>query len=45
MTDARERVLSLRQRIENGEEIQVSISELKDILSADCAELDKASAA
>ncbi len=45
MVNARERVLSLRQRIQNGEKPSASISELKDILSADCAELDKAQVA
>ena len=40
----RERVLSLKKRIENGEELSKSVLELEDILSADCAELDKANA-
>lgn len=45
MGNTRERVLSLKKRIESGEELPKSVLELEGILSADCAELDKAKVA
>lgn len=45
MNSTRERVNALRQRVQDGEDLGSSIDELKGILSADCAELDKAQVA
>lgn len=45
ISNTRKRVLSLKQKIQNGKDSSANIAELKDILAADCAELDKAKVA
>ena len=41
----RERVFALKQKIQNSDDLSSEAAELEDILSAECAELDKAKVA
>ncbi len=40
-----ERIFSLKEKIQREGDLSSSIDDLKDVLSADCAELDKAKVA